>query len=47
MRWTWKRTGGGAHRYGRGTTKLQADGGPKLLDHFLVARLIETGVQLA
>ncbi len=33
-------------RYGRGTTKLQADGGPKLLDHFLVARrLIETGVR--
>ncbi|WP_013627558.1 DUF1501 domain-containing protein [Rubinisphaera brasiliensis] len=33
-------------RYGRGSAKLQSDGGPKLLDHFLVARrLIEAGVR--
>ncbi|MCA8989217.1 MAG: DUF1501 domain-containing protein, partial [Planctomycetaceae bacterium] len=33
-------------RYGRGTPNLQADGGPKLLDNFLVARrLIEAGVR--
>ncbi len=33
-------------RYGRGTPKNQADGGPKLLDNFLVARrLIEAGVR--
>lgn len=33
-------------RYGRGTSKLVADGGPKLLDNFLVARrLIESGVR--
>ncbi len=33
-------------RYGRGTPKLQADGGPKLLDQFLLARrLVEAGVR--
>lgn len=33
-------------RYGRGSAKLQADGGPKLLDHFLMARrLVEAGVR--
>ena len=33
-------------RYGRGTAKLQADGAPKLLDHFLLARrLVEVGVR--
>jgi len=33
-------------RYGRGTPQLQSDGGPKLLDNFLVARrLIEAGVR--
>ncbi len=33
-------------RYGRGTAKNQADGGPKLLDQFLMARrLVEAGVR--
>ncbi len=33
-------------RYGRGSAKLQADGGPKLLDQFLMARrLVEAGVR--
>ena len=33
-------------RYGRGTAKLTADGAPKLLDHFLLARrLVEVGVR--
>ena len=33
-------------RYGRGTSKLRADGGPKLLDDFLTARrLIEAGAR--
>ena len=33
-------------RYGRGSAKLQADGGPKLLDQFLLARrLVEAGVR--
>jgi hypothetical protein len=33
-------------RYGRGSAALQADGGPKLLDHFLMARrLVEAGVR--
>lgn len=33
-------------RYGRGTAKLRADGGPKLLDDFLTARrLIEAGAR--
>jgi len=33
-------------RYGRGTPKLRADGGPKLLDDFLTARrLIEAGAR--
>lgn len=33
-------------RYGRGSAKLQADGGPKLLDQFLLARrLVESGVR--
>jgi len=33
-------------RYGRGSAKLQADGGPKLLDQFLMARrLVESGVR--
>ncbi len=33
-------------RYGRGSAKKQADGAPKLLDHFLVARrLVEAGVR--
>lgn len=33
-------------RYGRGTPNLQSDGGPKLLDNFLIARrLIEAGVR--
>lgn len=33
-------------RYGRGSAKLQADGGPKLLDNFLIARrLVEAGVR--
>jgi hypothetical protein len=33
-------------RYGRGTAKLRADGGPKLLDDFLAARrLIEIGAR--
>ena len=33
-------------RYGRGSPKLQADGGPKLLDQFLLARrLVEAGVR--
>ena len=33
-------------RYGRGTAKLQADGAPKLLEHFLLARrLVEVGVR--
>jgi hypothetical protein len=34
------------NRYGRGSAKLQADGGPKLLDQFLLARrLVEAGVR--
>ena len=33
-------------RYGRGSAGLQADGGPKLLDNFLIARrLVEAGVR--
>ena len=33
-------------RYGRGSANLQPDGGPKLLDHFLMARrLVEAGVR--
>lgn len=33
-------------RYGRGSANLQADGGPKLLDNFLIARrLVEAGVR--
>jgi hypothetical protein len=33
-------------RYGRGSAKLQADGGPKLLDNFLIARrLVSAGVR--
>ncbi len=33
-------------RYGKGTAKLVADGGPKLLDNFLIARrLVEAGVR--
>jgi hypothetical protein len=33
-------------RYGRGSANLQADGGPKLLDHFLMARrLVEAWVR--
>lgn len=34
-------------RYGRGSPKNQADGGPKNLDHFLLARrLVEAGVRV-
>src|SRR6266487_2681297 len=43
-RWMWKRKA--RARYGKGDPKNRDDGGPKLMEHFLVARrLVEAGAR--